>query len=899
MIRAIVLLFLLIHSCCAGYSQCVSNVDFNTWIHEGPPLNGNWVVGGGGSSVNQTINGEPTFYLSPDTFINVVINGNITVGVGDDDWVGFVFGYKQPIGNSTYYDCYLFDWKQLIQGAGQEGFSLVKIQGNIPTGSNSTYFWDHTSDPTFQVLATDYGGNKGWIDNVTHQVTLAYTSSQITILVDGDTIFDIAGCYEPGRFGFYNYSQANVTYAGFDYEIDAQYNLITPQICAYDTGIFQFIDTSCSSIPTNLASWNWDFGDGNTSTAMNPYHAYNASGTYAVEMIITDNFGCSDSTTKTIIVQTNPIAGFTSTDICLGNTTSFTDNSVLTGGGSIISWLWDFDDGNTSTVQNPSNLYTSDGTYNVLLTITSDSGCIDTTTISTEVYPIPVAGFSVSDVCLYDTAFFFNTSSISSGSLTWIWDFNDGKISSSESPFHIYSTDSSYNVTLIVISDNSCTDTLTQTVQIFPAPLANFTSTSICFGESTAFTDQSLVINDVITTWSWLFGDGSPEGNSSSPMHLYTDTNVYEYNATLLVTTTSGCFDSITLPVTVHPLPVADFTNDTVCLGQPSPFLDTSSVSNGAISSYIWDFGDGIGTSTSQNPNYIYDADGTYTVQLTITTDSGCVDDTSISIGVFSLPVADYSHIAVCPGDTTFFIDKSTPDVVSWEWNFDDLGSTSIKQHAFYIYEESGFYYVQLAVINSNGCSDMIEKLVKAYEKPTAGFTVGPALTTLIAPFVDFNYTSSAASTFEWDLGNGFNFTTTLDTNFTYIYLNEDTATYLVQQIALNVFGCRDTFDLEVSVKEDFTIFLPNTFTPNNDGINETFSPKGIGLASNLKDYKFYIFNRWGDMVFETDDILESWDGTANNGNKLAPTGVYVWHIKLDVEGLGRHQYIGHTSLLY
>ena len=107
---------------------------------------------------------------------------------------------------------------------------------------------------------------------------------------------------------------------------------------------------------------------------MNPYHSYGASGSYAVEMIITDNLGCSDSTTKNIIVQTTPTAGFTSSNVCLGNTSIFTDNSGLTGGGSIISWLWDFDDGSTSFNPEPIHTYEQGGTYVVSLTVTNIYG---------------------------------------------------------------------------------------------------------------------------------------------------------------------------------------------------------------------------------------------------------------------------------------------------------------------------------------------------------------------------------------------------------------------------------------------------------------------------------------------------------------------------------------------
>ena len=898
MIRILSISFLLLASvACLG--QCISTVDFNTWVQEGPPGNGNWVVGGGGTNVNQSINGEPTFFVSPDTFINVVIQGSITVGSGDDDWVGFVFGFQQPIGNSTVYDCYLFDWKQSNQGAAFEGFTLNKISGNIPTASNGTYFWDHTNDPLFQVLATDYGAGKGWVDNVTHLVELIYTSSQITIFVDGNLIFDIPGCFDPGRFGFYNYSQANVTYADFDYQIFAQYNLLTPLICKNDTGLFQFVDTTCSGIPLNIASWSWDFGDGNSSTAMNPFHSYASSGSYPVKMVITDGFGCSDSVTKTILVQAEPIANFGSTQVCFGNATSFTDSTILVGGGSIASWSWDFGDANTSTVQNPTNFYNSDGVYNVLLTVVTDSGCIDTTTIAIPVYAVPLAGFTGSDVCLYDTVFFTSTSTISSGTISWAWDFDDSNISALENPFHVYGMDGSYNVTLLVTSDNNCTDTVIQSVQIYPAPIASFTIPSVCFGNSSFFSDQSSISNDIISNWAWIFGDGTPVSNIASPTHAYTNPLAFSYNATLIVTSSSGCSDDTTITVLVHPLPVASFTNDTVCMNEPSPFTDNSTIANGeSIASYSWDFGDGIGTATGPITSYTYTSDGNYGVQLLVTTDSGCTDDTVIIIGVYQLPAANFFSTTVCPDDTTVFTDASTLGVVSWSWNFDDLGASSTLEDPIHIYGAGGYYNVELAVVDSNGCVDTTNIGVEVYLVPQAGFTVDPAKTSQVTPFIEFTYTALGASSYEWTFGNGDSLITTMDTIFTFIYSEEDTATYTVQQVAINSDGCRDTFMLEVIIGEDYVIYLPNAFTPNGDGINDFFLPQGIGLVSNIKSYKFSIYDRWGDKIFETNDVLEGWNGQANNGRKIAQSDVYVWLIDMDMYDLGKHKIIGHLTML-
>ena len=193
-----------------GQSNCFRNVDLNTCRQEGDPSNGNWVVSSSGLSLRQTINGEPTFFVSPDTFINARISGTISVDRGDDnDFVGFVFGYRAPNGNSSQYQCWLFDWKKENQTTNsgrfaREGMSLVRIQGDISGSAIGDHFWSHQSNSTFEVVASNWGRGKGWKYNTSYDFELTYTATRITVFVDGDTIFDVNGCFKSGRFGFYN-----------------------------------------------------------------------------------------------------------------------------------------------------------------------------------------------------------------------------------------------------------------------------------------------------------------------------------------------------------------------------------------------------------------------------------------------------------------------------------------------------------------------------------------------------------------------------------------------------------------------------------------------------------------------------------------------------------------------
>ena len=183
-------------------------IDLNTWT---PTSGGTWTVDGSGTSVLQTINGDPTYFLSNTDYINTQFEGTFGVETsGDDDFIGFAFGYN----NSN--DFLLFDWKQGNQtwsgDYAPSGFTLSKISGS------SVNHWDH-SGTDITVLASDYSGNNGWADNTVYEFSLDFTTTGIKIGIDGTNIFDVSGVFNSGKFGFYNYSQSLVRYTGFTEEV--------------------------------------------------------------------------------------------------------------------------------------------------------------------------------------------------------------------------------------------------------------------------------------------------------------------------------------------------------------------------------------------------------------------------------------------------------------------------------------------------------------------------------------------------------------------------------------------------------------------------------------------------------------------------------------------------------
>ena len=201
-------------------------INLNTWSQQGLSSNGNWIVETDGSSVLQTINGSSTFFTSPKSFINSEFTGSFSVQESsDNDFIGFVFGFN------GLNDFYLFDWKQGYQNLGsnvigEEGFTLSKISAGADINDFNN-MWSHTGIG-IEVLGTDYGSDRGWIDFVEYDFTLGYSATEINISINGGTfnneqIFSLSGLNnQSGQFGFYNLSQPQVRYTGFEEDVCSQ-----------------------------------------------------------------------------------------------------------------------------------------------------------------------------------------------------------------------------------------------------------------------------------------------------------------------------------------------------------------------------------------------------------------------------------------------------------------------------------------------------------------------------------------------------------------------------------------------------------------------------------------------------------------------------------------------------
>ena len=783
---------------------CLTDVDFYTWVQAGQPANGNWVVQNGGAQIRQTVNGNPTFFVTPVDYINVRMKGKMRTTDGDDDYMGVVFGFKDPIGASDYFDMWLFDWKQgqqTVSGfTGQEGFALSHAVGTITNYAQT--FFGHTTTPEFNVVATDYGNN-GWNQNVDYLVEVTYTVNRAVILVDGDTIFDIYDCFEPGRFGFYNYSQKEVIYSDFTYELFADFIVEEQQICAGDTAHLNFLE-QCGNF-NNLDQFSelqWDFGDGNTEIIsnitlanVNPTHVYEDGGVYNIELVALDTLGCRDTVYKSITVFQNPTANFTFTDQCLFDFTQFTDATVP-GDFATTGWSWDFGDNSSNNLPDPIHQYATAGQYTVRLEVEDSYGCTDTTQQVVDIYVLPQADFTPIDDCFSANYPFNDLSTISSGTVdAWEWDFGDAGTSTQQHPTHTYAGFGQYDVELIALSDHGCGDTISQTIVLHDNPIADFIVPNICQLEPMQFLDNSSILEGNIVAWDYDLGDLNTSV-LQDPTHIYADDG--NMNVTLTVTSDFGCTGTTIIPALVNPKPDADFGTQNVCLNNVMSFADQTSIANGGLATWEWDFGDS-NADVTQNTSNIYATFGTYTVELMVESDQGCRDTAQQQVEVYQLPVADFNFADVCLDAFATFTDLSTSNsgsVDTWNWNLGDLTTETGPGPITHDYLAPADYLVELIVETDLGCLDTLEQTITIYPMPVADFSADSVCFNETTTFTNSTtILSGAIGNYAWDFGFGATSSVQHPAN-----TFPQTGYLPVFLTVTSDFGCKDTITKDIRV---------------------------------------------------------------------------------------------------
>ena len=564
-----------------------------------------------------------------------------------------------------------------------------------------------------------------------------------------------------------------------------------------------FTSTSTAGSGT-LQTYVWDFGDGAISNDVTPTHTYTQPGSYSITLNLVNSYGCSASLQKSSLVtvaSTTAAFNYTYTSACAPPAVvTFTNQTVATG---TPVYQWSFGDGSTSTDASPVHQYVQSGTYNCTLIANVPGGCSDTITKSISIGIIQ-PGFSTPAVACVNTPLSFtNTSSPLPLSVTW--NFGDGQTDTAINPVHTYLATGNYTVSMNA-NFGSCTQTINKPISILSRPSAAFSivgSGTYCQTPATVqFTNNTVNA----TGYQWFFGDGTST-TTQNPTHTYTDTG--HYTITLVAFNANGCSDTLVQQNLVYILPPhivsLTATPSRACspaLVQMQPLV----LSADPISTWQWNFGDGA-TSSAMNPSHTYTTAGSFTVSLTVTTQSGCIATLSTVAAdtIDNAPVAAFiaSNTNACAYDIIAFTDQSTGYITSWQWDFGDGGANTL-QNPKHKYTDSGYFTVTL-IITNNGCSDTLRKTNYIHIKPpVANFTAGYNCQTRNSrSFMD---NSIGATAWYWDFGDG---TTSTEQNPVHTYAQP--GQYIVRDSVVNG-GC---WDVKTDAANIMAIFPAYTLTAN------------------------------------------------------------------------------------
>lgn len=611
----------------------------------------------------------------------------------------------------------------------------------------------------------------------------------------------------------------------------------------------------------------WDFGDGSPlfTTVNNTFdeplsHLYTTDrlpSAYTITYIAKNECG-ADTASKSITVYKN-VEAFFNTDTlrgCLPLTINFTNSSR-----GFIDNAWDFGDGNVTNVTSPTHTFNQSGTFTVKLFV-SDSCSYDTFEQQVVVYPKPSISFDFirDSICAYDSIRFFNTTADASGVF---WDFGDGDSSRLTNVYHRYDSSGVFNVKFTAYTSlHNCFTTIDKDVHILQRPTALITASPLdgCPPLTVDFSSDS-------SFSSWSFSNGNISA-LNKPKATFTTANTHW--AKLVSEYANGCKDSTTINIVVHPKPVADFVSsiDSACIYPVQ--VDYTNSSQGALG-YQWMFGNG-SNSTQTNPSPTFSSAGTFYDTLVASNQFGCLDTATSSISIYEPPIAD-AVISPLNGCVPLLVDFNnlSQNYGYGMWYFGN-GDSSSQVSGNYTYDIVGNYLPSLIIHGRANCKDTftLPAPIEVYPNPLADFDYSVENVT-----VTFTNYSTIADTYLWDFGTG---ETSEEDNPVHVF--PSSGIFSTTLIASNSFGCKDTLIKQVDVPEKYNLFVSNAFSPEfgAPGVR-FFKPTGIGLAT----YHLYIYDTWGNLIWETDQLINSepavgWDGRDMAGNTM-PQDTYVWKI--------------------
>lgn len=626
----------------------------------------------------------------------------------------------------------------------------------------------------------------------------------------------------------------------------------------YDFNCIDQIIETTNTTGLDFLEYVWDMGDGTIIESVDAIHQYDTPGDYTVSLQAIDN-GCEDDEEVTVDITLLPfveatissdgLEGCESAEIVFENQSENADN---------ISW--DFGDGSSSAEETPNHTFNGPAEFEVILTALNPNTCngsdSDTVLVTISANDVVESIFDLLQTdCENYTVEGVNNSL--GNFLEFQWDMGDGTVLEEENITYDYDDIGMYTVSLS-IEDLICNVSDESSVQI---TITDEVAAFITNGDEVGCAPLSIDFNNNsvgASSYSWDFGDGTPSNIGENTSHIYATPGIYI--VTLSVEGDGGCtgIDEATSLVEVLPPPVLEPSFDNIQLGACNELtVDLTNTSIGDIDNYSWDLGDG-NASVAENLIHVYNGEGTYTITLTVSEDF-CGVEESISQTV---AIEDYEefelgeNIPLCYYSPAVAINAGLGGQnasYSWSTN-EETQSISVT--------EAGIYSVEVEL---NGCT--FQDAVQVSIAPEISIEKTEVLCKGAAHSIEIPY-----------LGGSNHFWITTDESDIYTNIINDG---LYEFTFTDAYGCEQAGSIDVILQDNEpTIFIPNAFTPNGDGLNDVFKP----VNANLDEYSFKVYNRWGNVVFETEDTDDYWQGEQleGNGNEgyYVPVGVYTYEIR-------------------
>lgn len=606
------------------------------------------------------------------------------------------------------------------------------------------------------------------------------------------------------------------------------------------------------------------------------------AGTYVVS-ILDNNDGCI--TTQTVTITEPPALQLTmsSTPANCGNNNG-TATCTPQGGVGPYQYQWDVN-ANNQTTSTATNL--GQGLYQ--LTVTDANGCTTTAAVNVSSSSNVTAQMANVNTTCSNICDGTATVTVNGGTApyNYLWDPNaNNQVTQTATNL----CPGTYTVTYT--DANNCSGTETITITSPPAVTVAIAAVpaTICAGQQSTLTGTPGGGSGSGYTYAWQpVGTGVTQAVNVSP--------VATTSYTLVVTDGNGCTGQQTVTVTVYPpLNIQAAANPSpICAGQQTTLNANGGGGNGGPYTYTWaPAGTGNGATVNVTP--------AQTTTYTVTIDDGCTVPTQtavVTVVVNPLPTVLFSANPVsgcAPLSATFTNLSSQANNPTCIWDFGDNTPLVFNCNPTHVYNQVGCFDVTLSYTDDNGCAASLTmpNYICTFASAVADFSASPQPTTIFNPTVNFTDLSQNTSIWTWYFG-----VPAMDSAFiqnpSYSYLTEDGGCYDVVLIANNADNCPDNDTLEVCIDPEFTVYFPNAFTPNGDNKNDGFTGAGIGI----KKFELWIFDRWGNLIYYTDDINKPWDGKVmGKSGEICQQDVYVWKARVNDIFDKKHNYIGHVTLI-